>query len=184
MVSGAGFREMPGEILLQFDHGHAAFPLAVAAKAEALDHAVSAQMLVDGRAQCTGAVAMDQIDHGLAVQDGAVDEGIHLRQCLIDRQAQQIALHFGAALHPLYPAVRAVGVTGQAGIPLLRLGLGLRFLDQLFGLLQAQERNFGLDDSGANEDIAVFIRQSQHRCQLIQLGDADLLPHLDLLQRN
>ena len=141
-------------------------------------------MLVDGRAQCTGAVAMDQIDHGLAVQDGAVDEGIHLRQCLIDRQAQQIALHFGAALHPLYPAVRTVGVTGQAGIPLLRLGLGLRFLDQLFGLLQAQERNFGLDDSGANENIAVFIRQSQHRCQLIQLGDADLLPHLDLLQRN
>ena len=47
---------MPGEILLQFDHGHAAFPLAVTAKAEALDHAVSAQMLVDGRAQCTGAL--------------------------------------------------------------------------------------------------------------------------------
>ena len=43
---------MPGEILLQFDHGHAALTLAVAAKAEALDHAVSAQMLVDGRAQC------------------------------------------------------------------------------------------------------------------------------------
>ena len=38
---------------------------------------------MDGCAQRTGAVAVDQIHHCLSVQDGAVNEGIHLRQCLV-----------------------------------------------------------------------------------------------------
>ena len=116
-------------------------------------------MLMDGSAQCTGAVAVDQIDHRLSVQDSAVNKGIHLRQCLVHRQPQQVAFHFCGALYALYPAVGTVGVAGQAGIPLLRFGLGRSgFFYQLFRLLQALERYLGLDDTGTHQHIAVFVR--------------------------
>ena len=65
---------MPGKILLQFYDGHAAFALTRTSKAEALDHAIAAQMLVDRRAQRTRAVSVDQINDRLTVQNGAVDK--------------------------------------------------------------------------------------------------------------
>ena len=142
-------------------------------------------MLMDGGAQCTGAVAVDQIDHRLSVQDSAVNKGIHLRQCLIHRKSKQIAFHFGGALYALYPAVGTVGIAGQAGISLLRLGLGRGGLFyQLFRLLQALERYLGLDDTGTHQHIAVFVRQCQNSGQLVQLCNADLLPYFYLLQRH
>ena len=100
--------------LFQFYNRYTAFALAVTTKTEAFDHAVAAQMLMNGGAQRTGAVAVDQIDHRLSVQDGAVNKGIHLRQCFVHRKSQQIALHFGGALYALYPAVGTVGIAGAA----------------------------------------------------------------------
>src|SRR5699024_4105365 len=72
--------------LFQLDHRHAAFAFTIAAQAEALDHPVSAQMLLNGVAQCAGAVAVDQIDSGLTVQDGAVDERIRLLDGFVHSQ--------------------------------------------------------------------------------------------------
>ena len=63
----------------------------------------------------------------------------------------------------------------------LPLGRLLRLLDQLFRLLEALERHFGLDDTGTHQHITVFIRQREHRSQLIQLCNADLLTYFDLL---
>ena len=171
--------------LFQFYNRYTAFALAVTAKTEAFYHAVAAQMLMDGGAQRTGAVAMDQIDHRLPVQDCAVNKGIHLRQRLIHRKPQQVALHFCGALYALYPAVGAVCITGQAGVPLLRFGLGRGGLFyQFFRLLQALERHLGLDDTGTHQHIAVFVRQRQNGGQLVQFCNADLLPYLYLLQRH
>lgn len=89
-----GFERPAAIALLQLNDGDAAFTLAITAQTEALDHPVASQMLVDGGAQCAGAVAVDEIHHSLSVQDSAVDEGIHLRQSLIHRETQQVALHF------------------------------------------------------------------------------------------
>ena len=55
--------ERPAIGLLQLDNGHAALALAVTAQTEALDHSVSPQMLMDGRAQCAGTIAVDEIYH-------------------------------------------------------------------------------------------------------------------------
>ena len=51
-------------------------------------------------------------------------------------------------------------------------------------MLQALEWHLGLDDTGAHQHIAVFIRQRQNGGQLVQLCNADLLPYLYLLQRH
>ena len=105
---------------------------------------------------------MDEIYHSLAVQNRTVDEGIHLRQRLVYGKTQQVAFHLCRALYALYPAIGPVGVAGQAGVTLLGFGLRLRFLDQLFRLLEALERHFRLDDAGTHQHIAVFIRQREH----------------------
>lgn len=64
--------------LFQFYNRYTALTFAVTTKTEAFDHTVAAQMLMDGSAQCAGAVAVDQVDHRLSVQDGAIDKGINL----------------------------------------------------------------------------------------------------------
>src|SRR5699024_9012552 len=102
---------------LQLHDGDAALPFAVTAQAEALDVPVAPQMLLDGGAQSAGAVAVDQVDGGLSVQDGVVDEGIRLLDRFVHGQAQQVALHLGLPPHPLeVPAVSAGAVAGLAGI--------------------------------------------------------------------
>ena len=141
-------------------------------------------MLLDGGAQRAGAVAVDQVDGGLPVQDGVVDEGIRLLDGLVDGQAQQVALHLGLPADPLkVPAVAPAAVAGLAGVALLRLGLGGDGrLFQLVGLLEPLEGHLGLDDAGPDQNVAVAVGQGQHGGQLAQFGDADLLTHPDLLQ--
>ena len=130
------------------------------------------QVGVDGLAQCAGALAVNQVHHGLAVHHRMVDELVGLHQGLFHSHTQQVDLHAGLALHPLHGCAAGLG---------LGFAVVCRFF-QLVRRFQVAQRHLGFQDACPHLHQAVAVRQAHHGGGLLDIGNDHLLAHLHLLE--